>query len=74
MRASDVEELRAQARHARQRLDLYRARAYGMRATSNTRLRELERAAAAADERLRHALENSGDYPEASGSSNERVI
>jgi hypothetical protein len=36
-------ELEAQARHARERYDLYRARAYGMRPTSAARMRELER-------------------------------
>jgi hypothetical protein len=50
-----VEELRAEARFHRQRYDLYRARAYGLRPVSETRLRELERAALAAEERLRHA-------------------
>ena len=45
MPAGDLDELRAQALHARQRLDLYKARAYGMRATSPVRMRELERAA-----------------------------
>lgn len=50
-----LEELRAEARFARERLDLYRARAYGMRPVDPARLRELERAADAAAERLRHA-------------------
>lgn len=54
-----LDELRAEARYARERLDLYRARAYGLRPMSATRLRELERAADAADERLRHALTQS---------------
>ena len=45
MPAGDLDELRAQALHARQRLDLYKARAYGMRPTSPVRMRELERAA-----------------------------
>ena len=45
MSAGDLDELRAQALHARQRLDLYKARAYGMRPTSAVRMRELERAA-----------------------------
>ncbi len=44
MSAAELDDLRAQALHARQRLDLYRARAYGMRATSPVRMRELERA------------------------------
>lgn len=52
--ASDrTEDLRALARHARQRLDLYRARSYGPRPTSETRLRELERQSDQAEARLR---------------------
>ena len=45
MSAGELDDLRAQALHARQRLDLYKARAYGMRSTSPARMRELERAA-----------------------------
>lgn len=48
-----TEDLRALARYARQRLDLYRARSYGPRPTSQTRLRELERQSDQADARLR---------------------
>ena len=48
-------ELRAEARHARDRLDLYRAKMYGPRPTSTARLRELERAHAGAQARLEHA-------------------
>jgi hypothetical protein len=53
--ASDdrTEELRDLARHARQKRDLYRARSYGQRPTSETRMRELERAADQAEGRLR---------------------
>ncbi|HEY1539660.1 MAG TPA: hypothetical protein VGF63_09705 [Solirubrobacteraceae bacterium] len=47
-----TEELRELARYARQRRDLYRARTYGPRETSATRLRELERASDAAQTRL----------------------
>lgn len=50
-----VEDLRAEARYARERYDLYRAKMYGSRPTSMTRLRELERAHRAADARLLHA-------------------
>ncbi len=50
-----IAALRADARYARERYDLYRAKAYGPRATSITRLRELERASEAAQARLRHA-------------------
>jgi hypothetical protein len=50
-----VADLRADARYARERYDLYRAKMYGPRPTSMTRLRELERAHLAADARLLHA-------------------
>jgi hypothetical protein len=50
-----LEQLRAEARYHRQRLDLYRARLYGGRALSRARLEEFERAADAADARLRQA-------------------
>jgi hypothetical protein len=46
------EELRELARYARQRRDLYRARSYGPRETSATRLRELERESDQAQARL----------------------
>ena len=51
----DPEDLRleAEARYARERLDLYRAKTYGPRATSPTRLRDLEREAARTATRLR---------------------
>jgi hypothetical protein len=52
-----LEELRAEARYRRERRDLYRARAYGSRATSLFRLKELERACVFADARLRRALQ-----------------
>ena len=48
-----IEELRAEARYARERYDLYRAKMYGLRPTTITRLRELERMHEAADARLR---------------------
>ena len=50
-----LEELRARARFDRQRFDLYRARAYGLRPVDPARLRELERAADASAARLAHA-------------------
>jgi hypothetical protein len=53
--ANRLAELRAEARHARERLDLYRAKVYGPRATSLTRLRELERVSEAAQDRLQAA-------------------
>ena len=48
-----TQELRELASYARQRRDLYRARSYGPRATSETRLRELERECDQAESRLR---------------------
>lgn len=50
-----LKELEAEALHARQRYDLYRAKAYSDRPTDPAELRELERASKAAAERLRHA-------------------
>lgn len=50
-----IEDLRAEARYARERVALYRAKAYGARATSAGRLRELERVADGASARLRQA-------------------
>jgi hypothetical protein len=56
MSTGHLEDLRAQAQHARQRYDLYKARVYGQRPTSEARLRELQRACEAAEARL-HAAE-----------------
>jgi hypothetical protein len=56
-RAQRLDQLRAEARYHRQRLDLYRARMYGGRAVNPARLEEFERAADAAEERLRAARE-----------------
>ena len=53
--SDQLASLRADARYARERYDLYRAKVYGPRPTSMTRLRELERIAEAADSRLHHA-------------------
>ena len=56
--AVELAGLVAEERHARQRLDLYRAKAYSGRATSTARLHELERRLASARTRLaaaRHA-------------------
>ena len=50
-----IEDLLAEARYARQRYDLYRAKMYGPRPTTMARLRELERAYQGADARLRGA-------------------
>ncbi len=55
MSAARLDELRMQAQYARQRYDLYKARAYGPRATSAARMRELERECARAEAALRFA-------------------
>jgi hypothetical protein len=52
---NERERLRDEARYRRERLDLYRARLYGGRATSQTKLRELQRASDGAAARLRRA-------------------
>lgn len=59
--AARVEDLRAEARYRRERLDLYRARSYGGRPTSAAKLRELERTSAQAADRLRHAVLADGE-------------
>ena len=53
------EDLRAEARYYRERLELYRAKTYSGRPTSPARLRELERAYAGAKARL-HRAEQEG--------------
>ncbi len=50
-----IEALRAEAHYHRSRYDLYRAKTYGPRPTTMTRLRELERAHLGAEARLRQA-------------------
>ena len=49
------EQLRDEARYRRERLALYRARLYAGRATSQSKLRELQRASDGAAARLRRA-------------------
>jgi len=60
-----LEQLRAEARYHRQRLDLYRARLYGGRTLSVARLEEFERAADAAADRLHQAEEKVAASPRA---------
>ncbi len=47
--------MEAEARYARERCDLYRAKIYGQRPTTMSRLRELERICQGAEARLRAA-------------------
>jgi hypothetical protein len=53
--AARLDELQAQAQYARQRYDLYKAKAYGPRLTSPARMRELEREATRTEANLRFA-------------------
>ena len=55
--SASIEALRAEARYARERYDLYKARMYGSRPTTLTRLRELERVHQGAQARLKRAQE-----------------
>ena len=59
-----LEELRAEARHRREQRDLYRAKMYGPRATSMSRMRELERRVTSVEGMLSRALERSCDHPQ----------
>jgi hypothetical protein len=60
MAPSDLRDLEAQVRYHRDRLALYRARMQGSHPTSSVRLAELERAATAAEDRLRTARRVAG--------------
>jgi hypothetical protein len=51
----ELARLEAEATHARERLQLYRAKTYGPRATDPSHLRELERVSQLADRRLGRA-------------------
>jgi hypothetical protein len=63
--AAELDRLRAEARYHRERYDLYRAKAYGGRPTSDARLRELQRARDSADAQLREA--RAAGTPDAAG-------
>ena len=60
--AARLDELRAEARHRREQRDLYKAKMYGPRATSISRMRELERRVVSAEGNLSRALERSCDH------------
>jgi len=55
--ARRIEELEAEARYQRERFELYKAKQYSQRPTSDSRMRELERLHAGAEARLRAARE-----------------
>jgi len=57
-----IEELRAEARYRRERYELYRAKVYGPRPTTMSRLRELERAHRGAEARLHRAERAIGSH------------
>lgn len=57
----DLARLTAEARHHRQRYDLYKAKVYGPRDTSETRLRELQRMCESAEKRLAEAKARSAN-------------
>jgi hypothetical protein len=59
--AARLEQLRAEARYRRNRLDLYRAKVYGPRPTELSRLEELEREYELAESRLRRAEQESDE-------------
>ena len=52
---TQLRKLEAEATHARQRYDLYKARTYGPRPTEPGRLQELERLSELAESRLARA-------------------
>ena len=52
---ASIDTLEAEARYARERYELYKAKTYGPRPTSLARLRELQRIHEGADGRLRRA-------------------
>jgi hypothetical protein len=54
-RDNRLEQLEAEARHARELYDLYKAKTYGPKPTSAGRLRALERACSYAEARLGRA-------------------
>jgi uncharacterized membrane protein YccC len=58
-----IDDLKAAARHARERRDLYQAKMYGSRPTTATRMRELERELALAEDRLRLAQRAAAEPP-----------
>jgi hypothetical protein len=58
-----LDELRVEARYDRDRLALYRAKALTGRPTNPSRMRELEHAAEASEQRLRRALDEAATPP-----------
>jgi hypothetical protein len=71
--AARLEGLRAEARYRRERLDLYRARAYGSGLVTEAGMRLRERECKTAEQRLRQAEgETAADDPSEKGAPWER--
>jgi hypothetical protein len=67
--ARRIEELEAEARYQRERFELYKAKQYSERPTSDSRMRELERLHQAADARLLAAREEGTTTEERGGAA-----
>jgi hypothetical protein len=67
MPSERLEDLRVRARYARERYQLYKARALGPRPTSPARLRELQQEYEQAEARLRFAEAEAGRAEGAGG-------
>jgi hypothetical protein len=65
MSEPSMEQLRAEARYARDRLALYRARSLTGKPTRQMRMQELEREAQSAQQRLDRALARQREPPSA---------
>ena len=73
MATATIDQLLAEERYARERYDLYKARAYSGRPVSASRLRELERVVDGAKARLRRARATAEHHPvPAAGARGER--
>jgi hypothetical protein len=57
MSIEHLDDLRAQAKYARERYQLYKAKSFGAHLTSPARLRELQRSHEQSEARLHHATE-----------------
>jgi hypothetical protein len=66
MSVERLEKLRAEAHYARERYQLYKAKAYGPRPTSSARMRELQRIYEYAQARLHAAEAEEHSTPNAS--------
>jgi hypothetical protein len=68
-KAPALRELEAEARYARERYQLYKARSYSSRLTSNERLRELERRSKLAQRLVDRAKAVQGPHTSQDGGS-----